>query len=158
MWGSPSCVHWPPNCPKTPGPQAGPCQAPLRVTAPNVAEPLSLERAELLQEEGNLALNLCPSARPGWGAWGERKELSFLSRDYGPKRTQVPKRLIEAKVGPCLDWTSLYRAPKPAAPTPCLSPSATLLPHPTPISLLCAARRYPSVPGILTEGAAAWPG
>lgn len=29
--------------------------------------PLSLERAELLQEKGNLAWNLCPEARPGRG-------------------------------------------------------------------------------------------
>lgn len=41
--------------------------------------PLSLERAALPQEEGNLALNLCPEARPGRAGEEGREENSAFS-------------------------------------------------------------------------------
>lgn len=51
--------------------------------------PLSLERAELLQEEGNLAFNQYGGqAWLGWEwEWGPEGELSFLHRNCGPRRT-----------------------------------------------------------------------
>lgn len=123
--------------------------------------PLSLERAAFLQEEGNLALNLCPEARPGRGRRREGRELSFLSRHCDPRGPGL--------LAPSPSWgeaTSLLDlsskadrafsllSPQPAAPTPCLSPSATLLPSCSP-SLCCpeTSRVCPAP----SPGAAAWP-
>lgn len=53
----------------------------------------SLDRAGLLQEEGNLALTLGQAARPGWskGVWREKSCLSLVECVI-PKGPQAPKR------------------------------------------------------------------
>lgn len=72
----------------------GPCQISLEDHSPEHGKgPLSLERAELLQKEGNLALSLY-----GGQAWlglgwerGPEGEPCFLRRNCGPRRTWAPK-------------------------------------------------------------------
>lgn len=123
--------------------------------------PFSLGRAELLQEEGYLALNLCPAARPGWGGVQGpegREELSFLSRDLVPPKADLswgeaaPEPGLLSKANMALSVLSPKTCCPHALPQ---SPSHA----PDPASLLCPLPRdSQSALGILAEGAAAWPG